>query len=206
MGKNERQAYLREIRARYRRSSRQAKGCILDRLCAVCGYHRKYAIRLLGRPQRRTARHPGRARYADDQPHRHHLSKLQKQTRSPAPAKNDNHATGAQNHGTQFTIQSAAAVLQVRKARPAGPIRKFFIVIVNWFTDRGPPSLHTPIATTHADAPLTGWRHIMTFHLRFPRSRRRRSDVGLLDHFLAWTVALTLGLLVWTAAYLGGPF
>ncbi len=46
----------------------------------------------------------------------------------------------------------------------------------------------------------------MTFQLRFPRSRRRRSDVGLLDHFLAWTIALTLGLLVWMGAYIGGPF
>jgi len=46
----------------------------------------------------------------------------------------------------------------------------------------------------------------MTFQLRFPRSRRRRSDVGLLDHFLAWAVALTLGLLVWMGAYIDGPF
>jgi hypothetical protein len=30
--------------------------------------------------------------------------------------------------------------------------------------------------------------------------------VGLLDHFLAWAVALTLGLLVWMGAYIDGPF
>ena len=35
------QAYLKEIRARYRRSSRQANSCILDEFCAVCGYHRQ---------------------------------------------------------------------------------------------------------------------------------------------------------------------
>ena len=61
MGKNERQAYLKAIRARYRRVSKKAKARILDEFCAVCGYHRKYAIRLLNqrrRTQRR--RRPGR--------------------------------------------------------------------------------------------------------------------------------------------------
>ena len=61
MGKNERQSYLKAIRARYRRASKKAKAAILDEFCAVCGYHRKYAIRLLNqrrRTQRR--RRPGR--------------------------------------------------------------------------------------------------------------------------------------------------
>jgi len=61
MGKNERQSYLKAIRARYRRASKKAKSAILDEFCAVCGYHRKYAIRLLNqrrRTQRR--RRPGR--------------------------------------------------------------------------------------------------------------------------------------------------
>ncbi len=44
MGKNERHAYLKEIRSRYRRSGRQAKSRILDEFCAVCGYHRKYEL------------------------------------------------------------------------------------------------------------------------------------------------------------------
>lgn len=48
MGKNERQAYLKAIRTRYRRASKASKATILDEFCAVCGYHRKYAIRLLG--------------------------------------------------------------------------------------------------------------------------------------------------------------
>ncbi len=54
MGKNERQACLKAIRTRLR---------ILDEFCAVCGYHRKYAIRLLnqrGTPttKRRAGRTP----------------------------------------------------------------------------------------------------------------------------------------------------
>jgi hypothetical protein len=61
MGKNERQAYLKAIRPRYRRASKKAKAAILDEFCAVCGYHRKYAIRLLNQ-RRRTSqqRRPGR--------------------------------------------------------------------------------------------------------------------------------------------------
>ena len=47
MGKNERQAYLKAIRARYRRARKKIKVTILDEFCAVCGYNRKYAIRLL---------------------------------------------------------------------------------------------------------------------------------------------------------------
>ena len=58
MGKNERQAYLKAIRSRYRRTGKKAKAAILDEFCAVCGYHRKYAIRLLSR--RGKARPPGR--------------------------------------------------------------------------------------------------------------------------------------------------
>ena len=46
MGKNERQAYLKDIRSRHRRTSKKAKAAILDEFCAICGYHRKYAIPL----------------------------------------------------------------------------------------------------------------------------------------------------------------
>ncbi|WP_188055698.1 integrase, partial [Oryzomonas rubra] len=42
-----RQEYLEAIRSRYRRSSRKDKAAILDEFCAICGYNRKYAIRLL---------------------------------------------------------------------------------------------------------------------------------------------------------------
>lgn len=66
MGKNERQAYLKAIRSRYQRARRRAKALILDEFCAVCGYHRKYAIRLLSQTGRRSkARKVGRpATYA----------------------------------------------------------------------------------------------------------------------------------------------
>jgi hypothetical protein len=63
MGKNERKAYLKAIRSRYCRAGKKAKVTILDEFCAVCGYHRKYAIRLLnqrGKPRkkRRAGRKP----------------------------------------------------------------------------------------------------------------------------------------------------
>ena len=63
MGKSERQAYLKAIRSRYRNAGKKAKVKILDEFCAVCEYHRKYAIRLLnltGKPKkkRRAGRKP----------------------------------------------------------------------------------------------------------------------------------------------------
>lgn len=64
MGKPERRAYLEAIRARYRRASKAGKSAILNEFCAVCGYHRKYALRLLGAQNKRdkkTARKPGPA-------------------------------------------------------------------------------------------------------------------------------------------------
>jgi len=54
--------YLEAIRGRYRSSGRRDKGLILDEFCAVCGYSRKYAVRLLsrGRPRRRNRPGPPR--------------------------------------------------------------------------------------------------------------------------------------------------
>jgi len=49
MGKHERRAYLEAIRVRYRRAGKADKSLILIEFCAVCGYHRKYALRLLNR-------------------------------------------------------------------------------------------------------------------------------------------------------------
>ncbi|WP_461522148.1 transposase [Porticoccus sp.] len=62
MSKSERKAYLKAIKTRYRRANKLKKCTILDEFCAVCGYHRKYAIRLLNQPTRRTRspRQPGR--------------------------------------------------------------------------------------------------------------------------------------------------
>ena len=54
MGKPERRAYLEAIRTRYRRARKGNKTVILNEFCAVCGYHRKYALRLLSAPFRRT--------------------------------------------------------------------------------------------------------------------------------------------------------
>lgn len=68
MGKQERRAYLEAIRTRYRRARKSGKTAILDEFCAVCGYHRKYALRLLRTPGKRNkanVRKPGPAsRYA----------------------------------------------------------------------------------------------------------------------------------------------
>ena len=49
MGKHARKAYLQAIRTRYRQSDKLSKQTILDEFCEVCGYARKYAIRLLSR-------------------------------------------------------------------------------------------------------------------------------------------------------------
>jgi hypothetical protein len=51
--------YLGEIWGRYQRVGRRFKGKILDEFCAVCGYARKYAIRLLNRALRQKPRRPG---------------------------------------------------------------------------------------------------------------------------------------------------
>ena len=57
MGKHERHVYLEAIRNRYHKAKRADKGKILDEFCSVCGYQRKYAIRLLsGRPTKMTRR------------------------------------------------------------------------------------------------------------------------------------------------------
>ena len=66
MGKTERKTYLAAIRGRYRKARRADKSKILDEFCAVCGYHRKYALRCLNQaPKRASRRKPGKAsRYA----------------------------------------------------------------------------------------------------------------------------------------------
>jgi hypothetical protein len=39
--------YLKAIYTRYRKVSKELRALILDEFCQVCGYNRKYAIRLL---------------------------------------------------------------------------------------------------------------------------------------------------------------
>jgi hypothetical protein len=60
MGKNERLAYLEAIRRRYRESDKESKAVILDEFCKVCGFNRKYAIRLLNGKRKRIKGRPGR--------------------------------------------------------------------------------------------------------------------------------------------------
>jgi len=59
MGRRE---YLRAIYERYRRSSKEKKGAILDEFCRVCDYRRKYAIRLLSAPSPQAPPRPRRSR------------------------------------------------------------------------------------------------------------------------------------------------
>jgi hypothetical protein len=42
--------YLKAIYTRYRKASKELRALILNEFCQVCGYHRKYAIRLLNGP------------------------------------------------------------------------------------------------------------------------------------------------------------
>jgi len=60
MGGNSRQEYLAAIRQRYSEASKEEKELILQEFCAVCGYHRKHAIRLLNRRRKRPRGRPGR--------------------------------------------------------------------------------------------------------------------------------------------------
>ena len=50
MKRSSRRDYLQKIHARYRQASMPEKERILDEFCTNCGYHRKYAIRLLNGP------------------------------------------------------------------------------------------------------------------------------------------------------------
>jgi hypothetical protein len=52
MGARSKYEYLKEIRMRYKYASKVQKKTILDEFCAVCGYNRKYAIRLLSTKQK----------------------------------------------------------------------------------------------------------------------------------------------------------
>jgi hypothetical protein len=64
-----RREYLEAIRTRYRRSGKKDNAVILDEFCAICGYNRKYAIRLLRKKKDETLskRRPGpRTIYNDE--------------------------------------------------------------------------------------------------------------------------------------------
>lgn len=57
-GKSKRE-YLAKILWRYHRSKKRAKGRILDEFCQVCGYQRKYALRLLRKGKHKRLQRPG---------------------------------------------------------------------------------------------------------------------------------------------------
>ena len=62
MLKQARTAYLLAIKKRYRQGDRATKKQILDEFCQVCGYARKYAIRILnanGKAKPRPKKRPG---------------------------------------------------------------------------------------------------------------------------------------------------
>ena len=50
MSQNSKWEYLKAIYTRYRKASKELRTVILNEFCHVCGYHRKYAIRLLNGP------------------------------------------------------------------------------------------------------------------------------------------------------------
>ncbi len=52
MSNRSKREYVDAIRERYRLASKRSKQHILDECCQVCGYHRKYAIRVLNAPPR----------------------------------------------------------------------------------------------------------------------------------------------------------
>ena len=61
MGKNAKKAYLEAIRWRYHQAKRLEKTKILDEFCAVCYYHRKYALRkLAAAPLKTSSSKPGK--------------------------------------------------------------------------------------------------------------------------------------------------
>ena len=67
----ERQAITKEMAKRYAKASKKQRGAMLDELCALAGYNRGYAARLLrhrarAAPRRGAARHGRRALYSGE--------------------------------------------------------------------------------------------------------------------------------------------
>ncbi len=59
MGSKSKREYLLAIRERYRKANRESKSLILSEFCQVCGYNRKYAIRILNRRTKQPKKKPG---------------------------------------------------------------------------------------------------------------------------------------------------
>jgi hypothetical protein len=62
MGRKSKWEYLKAIYQRYHQAERAPRQQILDEFCQVCGYHRKYAIRLLNGPPPQKPRQKQRRR------------------------------------------------------------------------------------------------------------------------------------------------
>jgi hypothetical protein len=60
MSRNEKRVYLQAIRSRYKKSTRIIKATILNEFCSICGYNRKYAIRILNKRRKKQRAKPGR--------------------------------------------------------------------------------------------------------------------------------------------------
>jgi hypothetical protein len=54
MSPTSKREHIHAVRQRYAHASKQAKGRILDELCATLGYHREAAIRVLAGPAPRS--------------------------------------------------------------------------------------------------------------------------------------------------------
>jgi hypothetical protein len=55
-------AYIKAIRERYYKSSKKEKSAILDELCSITGYHRKWAIEILARGHKTGKKASGRTK------------------------------------------------------------------------------------------------------------------------------------------------
>ena len=61
MSNTSKKEFVEKMRFLYLRASKTQKQGILDNVCSVCGYNRKYAIRLLNqKPSTRAKKRPGR--------------------------------------------------------------------------------------------------------------------------------------------------
>lgn len=65
--------YLESIRLRYNHGSKKVKQLVLNEFCEVCGYNRKYAIRLLNA---RPNAHAGQGKARAGRPAKYHRREL----------------------------------------------------------------------------------------------------------------------------------
>ena len=52
MSQKDKLVYINAVKDRYKTSTKHEKKIILDELCKICNYNRKYAIRLLNKPDK----------------------------------------------------------------------------------------------------------------------------------------------------------